>query len=371
MKIAYLGIKGLPSKSGTERVVEAIVSRLNVNHEITVYCDADYTPPGTQFKGVRLIRIPTLRGKHIKPILLDLFSAFHALIFGRYDVIHMNGVENCFTLPLLKLRYRIVSTAHGTPGRMPLSKWSKMEKFLMQMMEYPFVYLSDSFTTVSSTDNDYYHSKYKKEIIYVPNGVDCDLQINRQAALRHLDNLGLAPHSFLLFIAGRIIERKGCHLLLESINKLNMDVPLVVIGDLEQVPIYSQKLKELAGNRPVIFEPPITDKGLLLGILDLCKLFIFPSTAEGMSIMLLEAASQGVPMICSDIPENKIVLDELVTYFRSEDTDDLAEKIRWAMENIEEQIHLGEKLINWVKVNYSWDSIALKYELIYRKYETQ
>jgi len=79
MRIAHLGVKGLPSKSGTERVVEAIVTRMIGKFDITVYCDADYTPLDTHYKGVRLIRIPTIKGRYLKPISLDIFSALHAL----------------------------------------------------------------------------------------------------------------------------------------------------------------------------------------------------------------------------------------------------------------------------------------------------
>ena len=106
MKIAYIGAKGLPSKSGTERVVEAIVKRLAGKHDITVYCDWKYTPKGTKIPGVTLIRLPTIQGKYTEATLLFLLSAFHAMVFKHFDLIHVNGVDACFTLPLLRLRYR-------------------------------------------------------------------------------------------------------------------------------------------------------------------------------------------------------------------------------------------------------------------------
>ena len=366
MRVAYLGVKGLPSKSGTERVIEAIVTRMVGKFDITVYCDAEYTPPDIQYKGVRLIRIPTIKGRYLKPISLDVFSALHAFFFGHYDIIHMHGVENCFTLPLLRLKYRIISTSHGTPGRMPLSKWSKTELLFFKMAEYPFLYSSNYSTAVSTMDTDYIYSRYGKRAIYVPNGVDLDIPINRELALNELRRLGVNPNSFLLFIAARIIERKGCHLILEALNDSNLDVPLVVIGDLEQIPTYGQKLREMAKHRRVIFVPPIADRSLLFGIVELCKLFVFPSTAEGMSIMLLEAASLGIPMICSDIPENEAVMGNHVIYFRSGDSGDLAEKIHWAMESPKELARLAFLAKNWTRDKFSWDLIASKYELLYQ-----
>jgi glycosyltransferase involved in cell wall biosynthesis len=367
MRIAYLGTKGLPSKSGTERVIEAIVTRLTSKHDMTIYCDADYTPPETKYEGVRLIRVSTFKGRHLKPISLGIISALHALLFGHYDVVHMNGVENCFTLPFLKLRYRVISTSHSAPGRIPVFKWSKRERFLMQIAEYPFLYFSDCPTAVSIKDTEYFYDRYKKKVTYIPNGVDCDIKVNREAALQFIENRGVTPKAFVLFIAGRIVELKGCHLLLQAMKQLNNNISVVIIGDMEQDVAYSQKLRGLAVNRQVIFIHPISDRALLFGILSLCKLFIFPSTAEGMSMILLEAASLGVPMVCSDIPENKVVLGDWVTYFRSGDKDDLAHKIDWAIKNSNELNHLAQELKINIKENYSWDSIASRYEALYRK----
>lgn len=369
MKIAYMGVKGLPSKSGTERVIEAIIKRLVAKYEITVYCDSDYTPCETRYEGVELIRMPGFRGKHLKPIMLDIFSAFHAIFFGDYDLIHLNGVENCFILPLLRLRYKVLSTSHGTPGRLPVSKWSRFERIFFQMTEYPFYYLSNQVTAISVMDTEYIRDHYGKRVTYIPNGVDMDLPVSREAAVEVLGRLGILPHRFLLFAAGRIIERKGAHILLAAYNSLDLDIPLLIIGDLAQVPEYGEKLRQLALNRHVIFMPPITDRSLLFGILDLCKLFIFPSTAEGMSIMLLETATLGIPLICSDIPENRSVLGEQALYFRSEDSIDLAEKIQSALKNPEKMAQLAFTSKKWIQENYCWDTIAAQYDLLYQKYE--
>ncbi len=78
MKIAFVGVKGLPSRGGAERVVEAITDRLKGKYELTVYCNSRYTPKGAIFPGVRLIRVPTLKGKHLQPFSLFILSALHA-----------------------------------------------------------------------------------------------------------------------------------------------------------------------------------------------------------------------------------------------------------------------------------------------------
>ena len=70
MKIAYIGIKGLTSKGGAERVVEAIVRRLATQHVLTEYCSQNYTAPNDKFayhylrgiEGIELTNYPYRQG---------------------------------------------------------------------------------------------------------------------------------------------------------------------------------------------------------------------------------------------------------------------------------------------------------------------
>ena len=55
-----------------------------------------------------------------------------------------------------------------------------------------------------------------------------------------------------------------------------------------------------------------------------CDVFVFPSRSEGLGLALLEAASLGIPIICSDIPTFREIFDEdEVTFFRLDDIDGL------------------------------------------------
>jgi glycosyltransferase involved in cell wall biosynthesis len=367
MKIAYMGTKGLPSKGGMERALEAIVKRLAGKHDITVYCDSKYTPAGTMIPGVRLIRVSSVPGKYSHPTLLFLLHALHALFLGNYDLIHMHGVDASFTLPILRLRYRVISTSQGSATRNRREKWGNFAYFLQKQSESLFCQLSNSVTSVSIADAEFYHYRYHKKVTFVPNGVDENISFNLDATYTELNKYGVQPGKYLLFAAGRIDPSKGCHLVIEAFNSIKPDIPLLVVGDLGQVPSYAVALRQMAVNQPIHFIPLITDKEFLFGIVKLCKLFIFPSTCEGMSLMLLEAASIGVPIICSDIPENRTALQENTIYFRSGDSRDLAEKIQWAFErypDIEEIAHRArETLIQTL----SWKKIAVQYERLYQQ----
>jgi glycosyltransferase involved in cell wall biosynthesis len=366
MKIAFIGIKGLPSKGGIERVAEAIINRLAQRHDITVYCDQKYTPAGTIVPGVSLIRIPSMPGKFTRPTVFFMLSALHAFFFGHYDLIHMHGLDPCFTLPLLRLRYKVFSTSHGSATRVRREKWGMIAHFMLRMTEYPFCYLSNFATSVSYADAKFFQSCYHVKVAYIPNGVDENIVYDLGAADAKLNALGILPGKYLLFAAGRIDPSKGCHLAIEAYNDVKPEIPLLVVGDLEQVPSYAAALRQMAANRPVIFMPLITNRELLYGLVKMCRLFIFPSISEGMSIMLLEAASLGVPIICSDIDENKTVVKNTVLYFRSGDAHDLVAKMTLALQQPDQMRALGEDARRLVSSRLTWNNIAACYDRLYQ-----
>jgi glycosyltransferase involved in cell wall biosynthesis len=366
MRIAYLGSKGLPSKSGVERVVEGIINHLNGKHDITVYCDAGYTPKGTKIDGIRLVRIATLKGKHTRATSLYFLSALHAL-FSQYDLIHLHSIDASFILPILRLKYRVVSTSHGTIIRVNREKWGKLARWIIIQMEYPFVYLSNYATSVSKEDANYLETRYKRNINYIPNGVNSSIQSSIDKANDQLSRVGLEPGDYLMFAAGRIDPTKGCHILLEALNRLENPMKTAIVGDLNQIPSYGNHLKEIADQEQVVFLPPISDRELLFGLVRQARIFIFPSISEAMSMMLLEAASLQAPVICSDIPENKAVMQDNALYFRSGDAVDLAKKIQWALQHPDEMLLLGRKAGAYVEEHLTWDKIAAQYEVIYQE----
>lgn len=363
MRIAYLGIKGLPSKGGAERVVESIVHRLAKQHELTVYCNSRYTPRDVQVRGIRLVRIPTLAGKYLQAISLFVLSALHALFKGDYDLIHVHNAEACFVVPLLRLRYRIVATSHGPAYAR--DKWGWLGKRLIRLNDYFFTWFPNTLTCVSRPLAEEYERKYGRKVHYLPNGVEDDPSLDMKATVTTL-KANRVTDDYILFAAGRLDPTKGCHLLLQAFAGLKDDVQLVVVGDMGTLPAYGRKLQQMADER-VRFIPFIQSKAELFGIVQNARFFVFPSTVEAMSMMLLEVASLGVPVICSDIPENTSVLGKHALYFRSGDVDDLANKLRWALDHGEAVRGFGNAAQVWVKQNYSWDAIAERYEKLYKE----
>jgi glycosyltransferase involved in cell wall biosynthesis len=86
-----------------------------------------------------------------------------------------------------------------------------------------------------------------------------------------------------------------------------------------------------------------------------------------MSIMLLEVASVGKPIVASDIPENTQVFSSTeVLYFRNMDTSDLAEKLTYALGHKQEMEALGKRCQDRVFTDYLWANIAKTYANVYK-----
>jgi glycosyltransferase involved in cell wall biosynthesis len=363
MKIAYIGIKGLPARGGADRVVEAIVHRLASRHHLTVYCSRDFAPGNNQVLGVKLVRFPTLKGKHLRSPSLFILSALHALFFGKYDLIHLHNVEASLVLPLLRLRYRVVSTAHGSINRSPREKWGHIATTFFSMMEYPFMLLSNYRTAVSRIDAQYFQNRHGREVHYIPNGVDTQPAVDTAKARATLGVHTLDEGNYILFAAGRLDPSKGCHLLLEAFCRMRSEYKLAIVAPPAEIPTYDQQLRHLADER-VRFIPLISAKEELYGVIRGCRIFVFPSVGEAMSMMLLEAASLGAPIVCSDIPENDLLSGNTVT-FESGNAISLQERLQWALDNPETMRTLAEKAQSCVRENYPWDHIAKRYEMLY------
>ncbi len=365
MKIGVLGLKGLPSKCGADRVAEAVLRRLAGRHEITVYCDSRHTPPNASIPGVRLVRLPAFQGKHSRMLCLDLLGTVHALAKGNYDLVHVHCAENGFINPLLWSRYRVVGTVHGQAYT--TQKWGAAARFCMRLADLPFLRFSDAVTCVNRLLQEQYSRIRPAHLI--PNGVDLDPPVALDQADRLLQAHGLSGQPFLMFAAGRIVPFKGCHLLLKAFRAVKAGISLVVVGDLDQVPKYRRQVQELADHR-VRFIPFVSSPAELLGLVKRAQLFVFPSTnksgTEGMSMMLLEAASVGAPILCSDISQNTTVLGDAGYYFATDDVADLQVKLQYALAHPAEMSHAACRVQELVRSRFSWDSIAARYERLYQ-----
>ena len=360
-RIAVLGAKGLPAKGGGERVVEAIVQKaIQQGFYVTVYGKKDYCKSVNYGGKFRLVLLKEIKGKHLSGFTFGLFSAFHALLFGKYNLIHLHYADFGYIVPLLRLRFKVLVTSHGAEYNR--DKWSKFAKLSLKFFEAPFVKYSNVCTSVSRRLADYYSEKYKKKVHFIPNGtvLEQNFLFDKESSKKY----SIPQEGYILFSAGRIIPSKGCDLLLMANRKLDLKVPLVIVGNMNNDVTYESYLKSLAQSNARFVEF-IEKKQELFEIVSNSIFFVLPSTYEAMSMMLLEVASFKKGIVCSDIPENYDAIGDNAIFFKSGDWESLADKIEFALKNQSLMDELGGKAYQFVKENRNWDTITDHYVKLY------
>lgn len=363
MRIAHMGGKGLPSKGGTERVIEALAVRQAAAHDVVVYGRAGACSSGS-YEGVRVIAIPVPPGKYAPPVWAVIAATAHALARGRYDIVHIHGAENTFTAGLLRLWTRVVTTNHG-PAYLR-EKWGPLGRAFIRATDPGSVRRARVATAVARSQAASLSERFGVEVRHIPNGVDPDMAVDEDAAGAVLSACGLRPGEYTLFAAARVDPTKGCLTLLEAWRTLGCPTPLLVVGDLWHAPGHEAELRAAAEGMEVTFLPRIEDRDTVCGLVRLCGAFVFPSTVEAMSMMLLEVMVLGAPVIASDIVENTDVLPDAAWTFRAGDAADLARAYReFASEDAPAVRERCDLRVEAVRERYSWDAIARAYEAAY------
>ncbi len=353
-KIAVIGLKGLPAYGGAASVGENIIAQLKHEFDFYVYAVSSHTKLETgAYNGINQIVFNSIKFKKLNVIIYYIRSALHCVLRGDYDLIHLHHRDAIFISFLLKIKYRIILTTHGTVAT---EKWSRYSG-IFSIQDQLFLKLPTVVVCPSKKDKEYVLQYRKNSVYFIPNGTTLSSDFTKT-------NINCT--NTLSFAAGRIVPSKGCHNLLEALKIINFKGELFIAGDFSQMRKYSDQLFYRASGLNVKWLGLIKEKEKLFSILSKSDLFIFPSELESMSMMLLEAASLGIPIIASDIRENKDVFNENeVLFYRVNDISDFAAKIVWALSHYDEMIKKSKVAIQRLKNQNQWPQIAMQYQSIY------
>jgi len=357
-KIAVIGLKGLPAFGGAAAVGENIIEQLTENYYFTVYSISSHTNFHTgKYKQIcHQIVFRSIPFKKLNSLYYYLLSAIHVL-FKNYDLIHLHHRDAAFIIPLLRMRYKVILTIHGYGTEDLSDKWSKFRLYYL-LQERFFIKFANRITTMSKHEQKKIRNHYAGHVDYIPNGVSVSNFIENYRK------------DYILFVAGRIVSFKRCDILLQSLINMEYKGKLIIIGDIDQTKDYKEKILELSSKLPhVEFKGLIKDKNELNKYYQKAKLFVFPSFREAMSMVLLEAASKGVPIIASRIEGNtQIFSSKEVLFFEVDDVQNLSEKIIWAMNNYDKMLEKSLRAVSKLNINYTWSNIAQKYKSVYQTY---
>ena len=360
MKVAFIGGRGVISKySGIEAYYEEVGRELaRRGHDVTVYCRSYFTPPQQKHEGMSVVRIPTLRTKHLETAMHTFLSSLHVL-FSRNRIVHYHALgPSLFSfIPRLAGKKTVV-TVQGLDWQR--KKWNALASAVLRAGEHASATLPDATMVVSQTLRKYYDNRYGRESLCIPNGT----HLRERRTPSHLSDWGLAPDDYILFL-GRFSPEKNCHMLIDAYKRLDTSVKLVFAGGSSYTDAYVDQLRRHASDR-IRFLPWVGGDELE-ELLTNAMLFALPSDMEGLSLALLDAMGAGVCVVTSDIPENRELVDGAGFTFRRGDVEDLERVLQMLVGDSAARRSAAAAAKQRIRDHYLWSDIACRIEAAYLK----
>jgi len=318
--------------------------------------------------GVPVYRLFTL-GSGTVASLSFMFSSFFFLIKNRqrYQIIHAHlasspGITATIAGKVLRKKVIVKFAGAGRTGDIRVSHRTFLGRAKLKfLMKYADVLICPSEEVKRELIN---YGFAKRKVVKIPNGVDITLfhpVIDLQKEnLRRRFNLPSRP---IVIYVGRLESGKGLAVLLKAwqrVIKVKEGSYLLVVGDGSQKDNLINLAKELKITDSIRFTGQVDNVNEYLQI---STIFIFPSFAEGMSNSLLEAMSCGIPVVASDIQENREVIQDGINglLFQAGNMARIEEQLGLLIKAPELRRKLAEKARQTIVENYDMKLIVEKY----------
>lgn len=278
---------------------------------------------------------------------------------SNFDVLHFHNWSTI--IPVGNLECASVLTYHGTTLDVVLGNSEYHKAPFYWMLEQYALTKPDKVTSITDSHlKPFYVSDYE----VVRNGVDTEkyhpVGDSRQKELKEkydVEGKGI-------LIVAQHEENKGHINLVKAVSGLEEEINLMIpsTGPLRE------EIKELVAGRDVNvnFYGKVPEKELI-ELYQAADLFCLPSWNEGLPLSMLEALSSGLPILVSDVADNKKMVKESQagTTVKPKGVKDLRPNLSKMLdENLEEKASNARE---YAEKNLDWSKVADKYVETYRK----
>jgi glycosyltransferase involved in cell wall biosynthesis len=153
----------------------------------------------------------------------------------------------------------------------------------------------------------------KSKITVIPNGLEIEKYDIRINIKNKKESLGIYQDKIIIGCVAKLRKQKGYKYLVSAfaeVLKNNKDVFLLLVGDGDERENIEKQIRYLNIANDVMLLGNRDDIPEILQIIDI---FVFPTLFEGMSNALMEAMAAGKPIIATDIPENRELIENKKT----------------------------------------------------------
>lgn len=313
IKIAHV-VGGLHS-GGVEAVIYNYFSHMDrAQFEIHIISNSPSVAEcENQFRGLGcIIHVLPERRKDFFGNLKQTCALFRS---NRFDILHVHMNLNCFYHTFLGMVYRIpVRIAHSHLVEFPSGA---LQKAVAGIKKWLTRRTATDYFACGESAGIYLFGKrlFRKGKVHIlKNAITVD-KFSYQKPVRDLlrSSLGL-NHSFCIGHVGRFTGQKNHTMILDIFSKIHdkrPDSELLLIGAGELEPAMKEKAASLNLISHVHFLGVKTDVWQYYQAMDA---FLFPSTYEGLGIVLVEAQAASLPCFCSDAVPREAKVSDLLSF---------------------------------------------------------
>ncbi|GAA1943493.1 glycosyltransferase family 4 protein [Kitasatospora viridis] len=292
-----------PHLGGLERVVENLAAGLGDRHEVrvlTTTIGSEGAPRRSTQGAVTVHRHRSVELAHT-PVVPGLPLA---LLRSRRDsVLHLHSAHAL--LPeLVALTARLRRQPFVLHFHLDVDASGRLGRLLPAYKKHvfgPVLRAAAAVIVLTPRQAEFVRTTYRvpgARIHVVPNGVDQDYFMPaREPRDRPLE---------LLYV-GRLSPQKNVGRLLDALGLIRRPIRLRIVGDGELRGKLERQARELALDK-VEFAGAKLGPELLRAYAE-ADAFVLPSDKEGMPLVALEAMAAGLPVIATDVPGNRELLD--------------------------------------------------------------
>lgn len=360
LRVALIGSRGVPARyGGFETLMEEVGRRLaDRGLEVTVYCRSHYTDRELkEHRGMRLVVLPTLRGKYLDTPVHTLLSVLHA---GSelYDAAVVVNSANALFVPLL--RSSGIPTALNVDGiEKRRAKWGWPGRLVYAISERLATLVPDVLVTDAEVIARHYLERYGAPSETITYGVD-PAPLPPGKVMRQL---GLEPREYFLYVS-RFEPENNPHRVAEAYKHVGGDLPLVMVGDAPYADKFISSFALDADPR-ILFPGPVYGEGYR-ELLSNALAYIQATEVGGTHPALVEAMGYGAAVLVNDTPENREVAVDCATYFDVSRPRTLGNALEDAAANRERTRLAGERAAEHARRHYRWEGVTDRYESLVR-----
>ena len=360
-----LGTRGVPAHyGGFETAVEEIGQRLVTRgHQVTVYCRGSESKE-PEYLGMRLVHLPSVKGRCVETLSHTAFSALHLLTHRRHDVALVFNAANAPFLPLLRLRNTPVAV-HVDGLEWKRAKWGPTGRNYYRWAESYAVRKADALIADAQGIADYYDTEFGVPTELLTYGAP----IQSAPRSHRLAELDVTPLGYHLLVA-RFEKENHVAEIVAGYSRSRAVLPLLVVGSAPYADEYTARVRQAAGSDPRIrMLGGVWDQELLDQLYANCLTYLHGHCVGGTNPSLLRAMGAGADVIAFDVDFNREVLGEFGHYFGQ--SGDVAELV-WRAEVLpEEAVERGDHFRNRAASRYDWLQVAEGYEQLCKKLDSK